>query len=193
LTSGDPTAVVEEDGSIGARIRRERHRRDLTLADLAERASITVNTLSMIERGTSEPSLASVRRIAKALGLEAFQLLLPGHRPEIVIRRSERPTERSAYANAEFRRLTGAGVLDFTVSSLEIQPGAAAPSAKAGAHDEQECAVVINGRVRIDVADFPYDLEPGDSITIDRDLPHRYVNTGDVVAELLIVSGRSGR
>ena len=98
--TGDAHAIVEnlasEDErpidieSIGEGIRRERLRRGLTLAQLASQVNLTVSALSQIERGASDPSISSLRRIAQAFDVPMFQFMIGSAQREIVVRRDRR-------------------------------------------------------------------------------------------------------
>lgn len=59
---------------MGKAIRELRHRRGASLESLAGEAGITLNMLSLIERGEGNPTWATVRGIANALGLSAAEL-----------------------------------------------------------------------------------------------------------------------
>ena len=54
---------------IGARIRVERRTRDLSIEALAERSGISPAFLGQVERGERKPSIATLCRIASALGV----------------------------------------------------------------------------------------------------------------------------
>jgi transcriptional regulator with XRE-family HTH domain len=89
------TAVPDEERipdatGIGDGIRRERLRRGLTLAQLAIQVNLTVSALSQIERGASDPSISSLRRIAQAFDVPMFQFLIGTFQREIVVRRDRR-------------------------------------------------------------------------------------------------------
>ncbi len=45
----------------------------------------------------------------------------------------------------------------------------------------------MSGAVSLLIDDERHDLEAGDSVTFDADLPHHFVNEGDEPAELLAV------
>ncbi|WP_309711985.1 helix-turn-helix transcriptional regulator, partial [Pseudolysinimonas sp.] len=60
---------------IGARIRRLRHARGLTLVQLAESAELSHPFLSQLERGLARPSIGSLEKIARALGSSQLELL----------------------------------------------------------------------------------------------------------------------
>ena len=59
---------------LGQAIRKHRERLDLTQEKLAEKAELHRTYLADIERGTRNPSVESVRRIACALGIPISEL-----------------------------------------------------------------------------------------------------------------------
>jgi len=60
--------------ALGQAIRRHRERLQLTQEKLAEKAELHRTYLADIERGTRNPSIESVRRIAFALGIPISEL-----------------------------------------------------------------------------------------------------------------------
>ncbi len=60
---------------IGTQVKRARERALLTQEELAERAGIGPATLNRIERGRVEPQFRTIRKIAKALGVDATTLI----------------------------------------------------------------------------------------------------------------------
>ena len=60
---------------LGDAVRRHRERSELTQEDLAERAGIHRTYLSDIERGSRNPSLINIARLARALKLTPSELL----------------------------------------------------------------------------------------------------------------------
>ena len=54
--------------ALGAVIRQLRNKRGVTQEDLAHDAGVTTGTLSLIERGKSNPAWGTVKSIAAALG-----------------------------------------------------------------------------------------------------------------------------
>jgi DNA-binding XRE family transcriptional regulator len=54
--------------ALGAAIRQLRNKRGVTQEDLAHDAGVTTGTLSLIERGKSNPAWGTVQSIAAALG-----------------------------------------------------------------------------------------------------------------------------
>jgi transcriptional regulator with XRE-family HTH domain len=60
---------------IGQVIKQIRTAKGLTQAELATRAKVTKNYITMLERGKGEPSIKVLRRLAKALEVPAGMLL----------------------------------------------------------------------------------------------------------------------
>lgn len=60
---------------LGLNVRKKREEKDLTQEALAERANLDPTYISGIERGVRNPSVLSIVRIAKALGVTTSTLL----------------------------------------------------------------------------------------------------------------------
>lgn len=60
--------------ALGAAVRQLRMKRDLTQEAVATEAGLTVRTLSAIETGNANPTWATVRDIAAALGVSMGEL-----------------------------------------------------------------------------------------------------------------------
>ncbi len=60
---------------IGVQVKRERERALLTQQELAERADVGLTTLNRIENNHAEPHFRTIRKIAKALGIDARELI----------------------------------------------------------------------------------------------------------------------
>ena len=60
---------------LGLNVRKRREEKELTQEALAERANLDPTYISGIERGMRNPSVLSVLRIAKALGVTSSKLM----------------------------------------------------------------------------------------------------------------------
>jgi transcriptional regulator with XRE-family HTH domain len=183
LQKSDPGAVDEL--RLGQRLRQLRRDRHLTLRALAERAGMTESFLSQIEREVASPSIASVQRIARALGLSIAELFAEQPSPGRVVRREAR--RRVAYpglgAVDEFLTAGHDGRLQVILST--IGPGGGTGD-ETYAHDsDEEVVIVLDGSLELWVADEHYVLREGDTITHDSRLPHRNRNPGEVPARVL--------
>lgn len=62
---------------IGARVRAARDHANLTQEELADRAKVDKDTLSLIERGSTFPSLRSLVNIAESLEIDVIDFIPP--------------------------------------------------------------------------------------------------------------------
>ena len=172
--------------TLGAGIRTERLRQGLTLTYVAEHADLSASALSQIERGVTDPSIGSLRRIASVLQVPFFQFLIDPHSPQAVVRKAERRTITFPHRTLQYQLLTPNLRGPFEILALELAPGATSGEEPMG-HDSDECMVILRGPVEVEVAAQVHVLESGDSIYIQRAAPHRAVNRGLQTAEILMV------
>jgi transcriptional regulator with XRE-family HTH domain len=66
-----PATVVH----IGDKLKRQRTRRALTQAQLAERAGVTTATVARIERNEIEPRMTTLGKLARALEVDPAELV----------------------------------------------------------------------------------------------------------------------
>jgi transcriptional regulator with XRE-family HTH domain len=177
---------TDPGAALGTGIRAERLRQNMTLAQLAELTDLSASALSQIERGVTDPSIGSLRRIASALQVPFFQFLLEPESPDPVVRKHERRTITFPHRALQYQLLTPNLRGPFEILSMDLAPGAASGDEALG-HDSEECMLVLHGDVEVEVAGISYTLASGDSITIQRNVPHRALNIGRRTAEILMV------
>jgi transcriptional regulator with XRE-family HTH domain len=81
--------------AVGAELRRRRHEAARTLSDVADRAGVSVQYLSEIERGLKDPSSELLGAVAGALGLRLVDLTV---QVSLTLRSTARPTGPVALA-----------------------------------------------------------------------------------------------
>ncbi|MEX2197144.1 MAG: XRE family transcriptional regulator [Thermoleophilaceae bacterium] len=186
------TAAPPEHAHVGPRVRALREAMDLSLRDLAERSGVSAPMLSQVERGETSPTLAIAARIAAGLELSLSQLLRLDEGDGItVVRAAGRLSGGNARRGHRYEVVTppipGQRA---EVSEHTLAPGAATggpgdpPMHEPGA---RETALVTAGTVRLVCAGEPHDLQEGDSVTFDADLPHHFENPGGGQARFLSV------
>ena len=176
--------------AFGPRVRHLREGMDLSLRDLAERSGVSAPMLSQVERGETSPTLAVAQRIAGGLELTLSQLLRLDEADGVsVVRKSQR--RRGGGRRHRYEVLTPPlPGLRAEVSLHTLDPRAAtAGPGDPPMHEpgSRETAVVTEGRVRFVCGGTSHDLEDGDAVTFDADLPHHFENPGDVEARFYAV------
>jgi transcriptional regulator with XRE-family HTH domain len=182
-----PTSVpeVEAEVDVGERLRELRRFRRATLRTIADRSGLSESFLSQVERGRSSASIASLRRIADALGISMADLFEPDAVPgPKVIRRQDRPTLAFGVLGKK-ALLTPKPLHQLEVFVGELEVGGSTGDQPYVHGDSEELVVVISGSVQLELGGELFDLERGDSIDYRSSTPHRVSNTGQEVAEVM--------
>lgn len=170
---------------MGERIRALRTARAMTATDLAKAASVTPGLISQVERGITDPSLETLRRIARVLDTPVFNLFQDTDLNRVaVVRRDRRTALRSPHGEITYQRVSaGAGKIEVLEGVLE----AGTVSSETGwSHPSDECVLVLAGALVVEVDGERYDLDHGDSASFDSLLPHRYLNETDEPTRFLL-------
>ena len=186
------TTAAFDSKAIGARIKALREASALSLRDLAERSGVSAPMLSQVERGETSPTLTTAARIAFGLELRLSQLLrLDEDGAVTIVRAGERSAGGNAKRGHRFELLTALR----PGQRAELSRHTLAPAGTTGAADDppmhepgsRETALVEHGRVVLVCDGRRYELNEGDCVTFDADLPHRFENPTDGEALFLAV------
>src|ERR671930_2244064 len=149
MPSSAPDVTAEVD--VGERLRELRRFRRCTLRTIAERSGLSESFLSQVERGRSSASIASLRRIAEALGVSIADLFeadgLPGPR---VLRRDERPTLAFGILGRKML-LTPRPLHHLEVFAGELEVGGSTGDQPYAHGDYEELFVVISGSLQLEL------------------------------------------
>jgi transcriptional regulator with XRE-family HTH domain len=173
--------------NVGGRVRALRHQRGLSLRALAELCDLSPNTISLIERGVTSPSVSTLHRLAMALGVSITSLF--DDRVEkariILTRADERP--RSGSASVVLESL-GAGLEEQACDPFLVTLKSGASSGKqVMVHTGHELVFCFQGALEYEVAGENYRLGEGDALLFHADLPHRWRNPNSIPAVFLLI------
>jgi transcriptional regulator with XRE-family HTH domain len=183
LASADQNVDLELD--LGARLRRLRRAQDLTLRELASTVGVTESFLSQVERGVASPSVASLQRIARGLGLSLAQLFATGGGQGRVVRAADRRRIEYPGLKAVDEFLTPSDATRLQLILATVQPGGGTGDEPYTHDSDEEVVVVLDGELDLWVAEEHYRLLEGDAITYSSRLPHWNVNPGKRPARVL--------
>ncbi len=160
---------------LGDRLRELRLRHGLTLRELATEAAVSPALLSQLENGVTDPSLATLRKLATVFKEEVATLFSEPNAPLVhVSRPGERMRLTAPQGEISYERLTpGRG--DLEVLYATMKPGDVSSSERRG-HESTECIVVLEGEVVVEVDQERYVLAEREALTFDSRLKHRFCN-----------------
>ncbi|RBW68617.1 helix-turn-helix domain-containing protein [Bacillus taeanensis] len=168
---------------IGKKVEKYRKAKGFSSRELAKIAEITPSMLSQIERGLANPSIQTLKVLAKALDVPTFSFLLEETNTEdLVVRSNER--KKMVVENLSYELLSP----DFTgtlAAAIMNVPPHTSSSEKLLEHKGEEVAFLLEGKVKVFLDDEEYILETGDSVKIPAYMKHKWENNFHETAVIL--------
>lgn len=172
--------------NVGPRIRAMREQRRLSLRALAERCSLSINAISLIERGENSPTVSSLHLLATALEVKITDFFEDQHEHAVVyVKHDQRLATRG---NGLLMESLGIGLRHQQLEPfmVTVEPGAE-DSSESISHPGQEFICCLEGNILYQVSEQVYFLQPGDSLLFEATQPHSFRNVGDSPARVLMV------
>lgn len=161
---------------LGRNIRQLRTQKGLTVDSLAQKAGLSKALLSKIERGLTAPSLASLRKTAQALGTPIVAFFQgDSFTDDLVVRKAHRKTLHVPDVNITYELLTPDlqnRKMEFLLTEIEPNTNDDLPHT----HEGEECGLVLQGKLNVQIDGRSVVLNTGDSITFPAFLPHCITN-----------------
>jgi transcriptional regulator with XRE-family HTH domain len=185
-----PSVTTEVNATLQAvapRLRALRRTTGTTLAELSATTRIPVSTLSRLETGARRPNLEQILALASAYRVSTDDLI--GGPPTGDPRIHLRPVKRGGKTLIPLTRRPG-GIQAYKL----ILPAADEPAAvpELHSHDGYEWLYVLNGRLRLVLADQDIVLVPGEAAEFDTQVPHWFGAAEPVPTEMLALLGLQG-
>jgi transcriptional regulator with XRE-family HTH domain len=169
-----PQKDIEE---VGARIRKIREEKRLSLQELSRLTGFEEKFLAGIESNDVQPQLGTVIKLSKALD-SAFGRIVSGVGDRLfsITRKNERRTvsrssdhdgKRHLYAYKSLAPDVKGRHMEALIVQLEQ-----AQIKDISIHEGEEFIFVLNGIVELQIGDESFDLEPGDSVYYLSTTPH---------------------
>ncbi len=187
LTTHAPADPDESALVLGARIRALRKARGLTLTQAASDAELSHSFLSQVERGLERLSMASLFRIARALGTTQQDLLT--HDVEVPPRRT---------GGFQVSRNGAGSPLDAGGGPVTVLAHGSPPFVPMifegsfndqtwWEHAEEEFVFVLEGSLIVAIDDEQFVLGPGDSVHYQGGVRHRWLTKPGETCRVLAV------
>jgi transcriptional regulator with XRE-family HTH domain len=180
-SAADIAAVLDQ---VGARLKRLRTQRGLTLTGVAESTGISKSTMSRLETGQRRPTLELLLTLSHAYRLPLGDLVAA-------------PEEGDPRIQLRPGRVKGRTVIPLTrqpdgMQAWKIVIPISKVTPEPRAHDGYEWIYVLSGHMRFVLGDRDWVLGPGEVASFDTKVPHWFGSTGDEPAEILSIFGRPG-
>jgi transcriptional regulator with XRE-family HTH domain len=171
---------------LGQRLLLVRKIYGLTQRELARRAGVTNGAISLIEQNRVSPSISSIKKILDGIPMsiaEFFTLdLVPSDK--VFFRDDELPDiamDPKIVMKLLGRRSKGQAI---QILHEYYEPGADTGEAMLR-HSGEEGGVIVRGMIQLTISDKIQNLTSGDGYYFDSQLPHRFVNAGHEVCEIV--------
>ena len=170
--------------SVGARVRRIRTWRRLTLEEVSAETGISRSTLSRLENDQRRPTLEVLLALAAAYRVSLDDLVGAPETGDLRLR--PRP-----------RRVKGRAVVPLAGDPLGLQAWkivipATLDRPSLRAHEGHERLYVLSGRLRLVLGDSDLVLGPRQVAEFDTGTPHWFGSTGEADVEVLSIYDRPG-
>jgi len=172
---------------LGARLKRLRLQRRLTLQEVGASVELSHSFLSMLERGQADISLGRVHRLASFYGVPLSELLIEDHEgatPHVIDVDDGDVIER--IPGMELRLLPIGRSLGLQVVHVTLAPGVG-PSTPVS-HDGEDFFWVLAGEIVFTYGADEYVLKKRQSILYSGRVHHYFSNVGKSTAEMLSIT-----
>jgi transcriptional regulator with XRE-family HTH domain len=160
---------------IGAAVAQLRDGRRWSLGELARASGLSKTILARIERGDGNPSVETLWRVSRALGVPLGALLSPpARRPRVrlIAAGSGAPVVSESGMAV---RLLHAAAHQHRSEVFEVDlPRGVDQATEAHLPGTEEVIVCLKGRMRAGPYDQEVEIGPGDTVWFTADVPHHY-------------------
>lgn len=172
---------------LGGNVRRLRRQAGLTLAELSKSTNLAKGTLAAIEQGRGNPTIETLDALTEGLSTTMADLIGDGARSgSRLLRRSEAPRfQGNGFEACLLSRTEGSGtVVELCTMDLEANGQVVCSPSPPGSRQE---LVVTEGRLRAGPEDDSVELEAGDYVSFNTDVPYLFEALGDEPAAFVLV------
>ncbi|GAX90509.1 helix-turn-helix domain-containing protein [Effusibacillus lacus] len=163
--------------NIGEKIRKQRKLLGLTINDVAERVGVSTSLISQIENDKADPSLVTLKKIVHVLQIRFADLFNDESSMSPVVRKDQRK-KIVLGKNAGIVQELLAPDIKRNLELLLITYKEGESSEGVLIHQGEECGLVLEGRLELTIGTDVYELEEGDSVYFNSDIPHSFKNIG---------------
>lgn len=183
--------------NIGARIRKLRHDRRMTLQKVSTELGVSTALISQIENGHISPPITTLTRIARFFDVKMADFFTETEEPRRfeIVRAGEQGSRRDMIPDTGGKRsleLFSNHPFAKKLAPVLIEIPATAPDEGGHSHGGEEFILVNEGRLVVRYGDQTIDLDEGDSIYFDAETSHSLLPGGGKSVRLISIVSRQG-
>lgn len=173
---------------IGKKIKNLRKKKNMTQQELAEKCGFTNSLLSKIESGQTGSAVATLSKIASALGVSLSWLLQEEENQSLVIMKKEDRETVSAgeeigylyepLANHSVNSRIEPVIVDVIPENKDLQ---------SYTHDEDEFILILSGTINLNYNGEMKEMAEGDSAYFSGQTPHVFLPANEKGAKVLSI------
>jgi len=179
--------ATKKEPDVAASVRKLREQRNLSLRALAGLCDVSPNTISLIERGLTSPSVDTLQSLATGLGVPITAFFETEEPPARLVLTPAQERTRTTLPGMTIEHL-GSGLPNCALASflITLDPGAGC-DAEPITHLGEEWVHCLAGTIEYEVNGERFQLEPGDSLLFEAFQPHCWHNRGALHASIILV------
>ena len=173
--------------SLGEKLRQLRSERNISQRDLARLAGLSPNSISLIERDETSPSVATLQSLATALNIRMSYFFEEATPSSVLhIKSGSRPKIESDGVVIEGigKTLPMQELEPFTIS---LAPHAGSGGERQVVHSGHEFVYCLLGKIEYVIDGNVYILDEGDILLFEATLPHLWRNPHNNEANFLLI------
>ena len=173
---------------VGKKLKAIRLKNDMTIQDLANASTVSSNMISRIERGLTIPSVEILMKLSRVFDKSINYFVEEVKTTHEVVFSSAGNRAKTVYDDVENMHTESftSGLRDpqFTSFYCTVKKGGTS-GVRNMYHPGDELIYVLEGSIRVSIADEIHTLTEGDSLSFKSHLPHRWDNIGDDDAKVI--------
>lgn len=178
---------MDKTFSVGEKLRQLRSERNISQRDLARIAGLSPNSISLIERDETSPSVATLQSLATALNIRMSYFF-----------EEETPTSVLHLKSGDRPKIVSDGVIiegmgkTLPFQELEpflimLEPHAGSGGERQVVHSGHEFVYCLQGKIEYVIDGKVYLLEEQDILIFEATLPHLWRNPFETSAKLILI------
>ncbi|MCQ8213134.1 helix-turn-helix domain-containing protein [Cetobacterium somerae] len=174
------------DINLGLKIKKFRTDQNLSLKELAEKIKSTSALLSQIEKGTTNPSINTLKNLSIALDIPLYKFFIEETLKKVhIVRAQDRKIiTPSKGEGVSYEILSPEPQTDVEFMILNLDPYSSSKEKEIG-HEGQEVAFILEGEVKLNLENESYVLFQGDSIKIEKFVKHSWENFTSTISKII--------